>query len=51
MNAHASPLADMKVSLTATKDEPVRMGADQHMENLYPFRLTQKLAVITEPCG
>ena len=42
-------LADMKVGLTTSKDEPVRMDADQHMGNLYPFSLNQKLAVITEP--
>jgi len=42
-------LADMKVGLKTDKDEHVRMGADQHMGNLYPFSLAQKLAVITEP--
>ena len=28
----------------------VEMGFDQHMGKLYPFTLSQKLAVITEPC-
>jgi hypothetical protein len=41
-------LADMTVGLSTSKDEPVRMGADQHMGSLYPFSLNQKLAVITE---
>lgn len=42
-------LADMKVGLKTAKDEAVRMDADQHMGDLYPFSLNQKLAVITEP--
>ena len=34
--------------MTGAEDESVRMDADQHMGALYPFSLTQKLAVITE---
>ncbi|MFZ2288605.1 MAG: hypothetical protein WAV92_02895 [Halopseudomonas yangmingensis] len=41
-------LADLKVGMTGKQDEPVRMDADQHMGNLYPFSLTQKLERITE---
>jgi hypothetical protein len=41
-------LADLKVGMTGTEDEIVRMDPDQHMGNLYPFSLTQKLAAITE---
>ena len=32
-----------------TKRTKIRMDADQHMGDLYPFSLTQKLAKITEP--
>jgi hypothetical protein len=32
-----------------TKRQKIRMDADQHMGDLYPFSLTQKLAKITEP--
>ena len=32
-----------------TKRVKIRMDADQHMGDLYPFSLTQKLAKITEP--
>ncbi len=32
-----------------TKRAKIRMEADQHMGDLYPFSLTQKLAKITEP--
>jgi hypothetical protein len=42
-------LADLRVGMTGAEDEPVRMDADQHMGALYPFSLSQKLAVITEP--
>lgn len=41
-------LADLKVGMTGKQDEPVRMDADQHMGNLYPFSLAQKLERITE---
>ena len=41
-------LADLRVGMTGARDEPVRMDAGQHMGALYPFSLTQKLAVITE---
>ncbi|RLU03976.1 MAG: hypothetical protein D9N11_01435 [Ketobacter sp.] len=41
-------LADLHVGMTGAVDEPVRMDADQHMGNLYPFSLNQKLERITE---
>lgn len=41
-------LADLHVGMSGAADEPVRMAADQHMGNLYPFSLSQKLARITE---
>ncbi|MFO8141416.1 MAG: hypothetical protein R6T87_05915, partial [Marinobacter sp.] len=41
-------LSDLHVGMTGAKDEKVRMDADQHMGNLYPFSLTQKLEGITE---
>lgn len=41
-------LADLKVGMTGAADEPVRMDPDQHMGNLYPFSLNQKLERITE---
>lgn len=41
-------LANLKVGMTGKQDEPVRMDADQHMGNLYPFSLAQKLERITE---
>ncbi len=41
-------LQDLSVGQTGVVDEPVRMDADQHMGHLYPFSLSQKLAVITE---
>jgi len=40
-------LANLKVGQTSG-EEHVRMDADQHMGALYPFSLSQKLAVITE---
>lgn len=40
-------LRDLKVG-QRTKRTPIRMAADQHMGDLYPFSLTQKLAKITE---
>lgn len=42
-------LADMAVGMTGKKEEIVRMEPDQHMGNLYPFSLNEKLAKITEP--
>ncbi len=42
-------LEDLHVGMTGTEDEIVTMGPDQHMGDLYPFSLAQKLAVITEP--
>ena len=41
-------LADVKVGMTAPRT-PVRMDAGQHMGELYPFSLQEKLARITEP--
>ena len=41
-------LSDLHVGMAGAEDEPVRMEADQHMGNLYPFSLTQKLGRITE---
>jgi hypothetical protein len=41
-------LADVKVGMTGAADERVRMDPDQNMGQLYPFSLSQKLAVITE---
>lgn len=40
-------LRDLKVG-QRTKRTAIRMDADQHMGDLYPFSLTQKLAKITE---
>jgi hypothetical protein len=42
-------LAEIRVGMKGAVDEPVRMGADQHMGALYPFSLADKLACITEP--
>lgn len=41
-------LRDIKLGMT-TAPVAVRMDADQHMGDLYPFSLAQKLNVITEP--
>ncbi len=41
-------LSDLQVGMTGAKDEHVRMDLDQHMGNLYPFSLKQKLEGITE---
>ncbi|MGC1507485.1 hypothetical protein [Ketobacter sp.] len=41
-------LSDLHVGMTGKEDEPVSMGADQNMGNLYPFSLKQKLERITE---
>lgn len=41
-------LSDLKVGMEGAEEELVQMGADQHMGDLYPFSLTQKLGAITE---
>ena len=41
-------LENLHVGMTGKEDEPVRMDPDQHMGDLYPFSLNQKLAKITE---
>jgi hypothetical protein len=41
-------LADLKVGMK-TPRQKVKMDFDQHMGDLYPFSLAQKLKVITEP--
>jgi hypothetical protein len=41
-------LADLKAGMTGRDDEIVSMGPDQHMGDLYPFSLADKLKVITE---
>ncbi len=42
-------LEDVTIGTKSKADEPVIMGPDQHMGDLYPFTLNEKLAVITEP--
>lgn len=42
-------LGHLTAGMTGVADEPVTMAATQHMGNLYPFTLAQKLAAITEP--
>ena len=42
-------LRDLEVGMKGKGLEEVRMDFDQHMGNLYPFSLNQKLAKITEP--
>ena len=42
-------LVDMEVGMTGAANELVRMDPDQHMGDLYPFSLNQKLEKITEP--
>ncbi len=41
-------LRDLEVGMKGAEAETVRMDFDQHMGDLYPFSLRQKLAVITE---
>ncbi|MFO1112079.1 MAG: hypothetical protein U1E61_23150 [Bradyrhizobium sp.] len=41
-------LRDIKVGMKTSRQE-VKMDFDQHMGDLYPFSLAQKLKVITEP--
>ena len=45
-------LSDLHLGMKGAQDERVCMDPDQHMGALYPFSLSQKLAVITEtsPC-
>ena len=52
--AALTPLADPVILADVTLGQrtprtPVRMDADQHMGELYPFSLNEKLARITEP--
>ncbi|MGF1454048.1 MAG: hypothetical protein ACFB6R_01585 [Alphaproteobacteria bacterium] len=42
-------LADLHVGQAGAEEERVRMTPDQHMGNLYPFSLNDKLRHITEP--
>ena len=42
-------LSDLHVGLQGAEEERVRMDLDQHMGDLYPFSLRQKLERITEP--
>ena len=42
-------LSDLHVGMKGEADEVVIMGPDQHMGDLYPFSLADKLKVITEP--
>lgn len=46
--ADAVILRDVTIGMT-TAPQTVRMDIDQHMGDLYPFSLAQKLKVITEP--
>lgn len=41
-------LEDIHVGMTGRADERVSIGPDQHMGNLYPFTMAQKLERITE---
>jgi hypothetical protein len=41
-------LSDLHVGTTGVSNETVRMDPDQHMGDLYPFSLAQKLEGITE---
>ena len=41
-------LSDIKLGMKTTR-QTIKMDADQHMGDLYPFSLAQKLKVITEP--
>ena len=42
-------MRDLRVGQRGARDpEPVSMGADQHMGDMYPFSLNDKLKVITE---
>ena len=40
---------DLKVGQRGAQKETIAMGFDQHMGDYYPFTLTSKLKVITEP--
>jgi len=41
---------ELRVGQRGAVVEKTRMGFDQHMGELYPFTLAEKLQVITEPC-
>ncbi|WP_178102800.1 hypothetical protein [Pseudomonas sp. gcc21] len=41
-------LSELKLGMRGAEEEHVRMEPDQHMGNLYPFSLNQKLERITE---
>ena len=41
-------LSELKLGMRGAEEERVRMEPDQHMGNLYPFSLNQKLERITE---
>jgi hypothetical protein len=43
-------MQDLEIGMKGAEIERVSMDFDQHMGNLYPFTLSQKLAAITEPC-
>ena len=43
-------LADVEVGYTINEEDPVTMGFDQNMGEMYPFTLNNKLQCITEPC-
>lgn len=42
-------LADQHVGMRGKRDEHVVMGFDQHMGDLYPFSLNEKIGKMTEP--
>ena len=42
-------LSDLTVGIVTQEDNPLIMDFDQHMGNMYPFTLNDKLKVITEP--
>jgi hypothetical protein len=42
-------LSDLAVGMVIKEDDPVTMDFDQHMGDMYPFTLNDKLKVITEP--
>ncbi len=44
-------LRDQKVGMKGAKTEHISMDYDQHMGDMYPFSLNQKLAKITENCS
>ena len=42
-------LSDLTVGMVTKEDDPVTIDFDQHMGDMYPFTLNDKLKVITEP--